>query len=261
MTTRRRSIAAALGLALVGLGASVAAAAPAAASPLTWELKPGYTQMVDGALFGDITVAPGHDESRTLIVSNVGDHDGTLTVSVVNAVIHAGSPAELAGLTVNGHSAPSLAGNETVLQTTPVPAGNSVHVPVSMAFSGPSGNSAVVGQHTFSFDIRLALSGELPAVGGDVNGVLPGATPGAGYDDGAVLPVDDPAADDGYIVSDVDAVDPDGPAVADGPVAEADRSITGPNHWPWLAAAAALAATASFALLKAVRRRRELEQA
>jgi hypothetical protein len=233
MKTRRRSIAGAVGLALVALGASVAAAAPSHAAdpgPLSWELAEGETEIV-GSLFGDVAVGPGHDETRTLTVSNVGEHDGTLQVSIVNAVIRAGSPADVAGLTVNGQPAASLVGNPTVVQTAPVAAGESVLVPVSLAFTDSGQSGPADAQRNFGFDVRLSLSGEFPAVEAPV--------------------VDD---DQSYVPADDDATSPDGPR------AETGGMLALMDDWSLLSALAFLIG-GLLALVPALRRRRKRARA
>lgn len=171
MTTRRLTLAAALGVALVAAGAHTAVAAPnlegAAGRPvLTWEAEVGDATTVDGSLFGRVVVVPGHEQSRTLVVTNDGEMPGTLTASIVNAQRHQ-SPADafLHELMINGHSANRLADErETPLTTVPLAAGESVEVPVSITFDSArtTGNRAVVGEQSFGFDVRLVLSGDLP---------------------------------------------------------------------------------------------------
>jgi len=152
--------------------AATAASAASPASELRWDMVVGDQQVVRDSLFGGVTIVPGHDQTRTLVVHNDGDLPGRLVVTVVDARLHqAPRDGFFDGLTVNGVSASALASQvATTLHVGTLAAGESAEVPVRLALAGSGGNAALVGQQTFSFAVRMVLSGETPAVPGSPDG-------------------------------------------------------------------------------------------
>jgi hypothetical protein len=239
MTTRRRTLAAALGLALIAVGAPTAAAANSSGADgaaLNRSLDVGATELVNGSLFGEVTVVPGHFQTRTLTVRNAGELDGILNVSIVNASHEVGLPNDYFDeILVNGRTASSLAGNETVVQTVALPAGEAVGVPVSIRFDGATGTTAVHDEQTFRFDVRLVLSGETPS-----------------------QPDETPDADDQEVSAPDRTPDEPAPPVS-GPLAQTGGEIAGSSMMQLLMAAA-LAIGGLLALVPAFRRRKDADE-
>jgi len=138
-----------------------------------------------------VTVVPGYDETRTVAVRNGGATAATLTVAIVDAVTHQ-EPRDgfFDELLVNDLSAASLAGRTTVIHTQTLEPGASAQVPVRVSFRGTGGNGAVVGEKTFSFAVRLALTGLTVPPGAEPDTGLAGEATGPGGADapGQVTP-------------------------------------------------------------------------
>ncbi|MBF0688265.1 MAG: hypothetical protein IR158_10960 [Cellulomonas sp.] len=114
-----------------------------------------------GSLFGTRTIAPGFDETRDVVVRNDGSVPGELVLSVVQARMHQEPrDAFFDDLTVNGVPASRLAAQDTAIHTELLAPGETAVVPVRLAFpaDSTSGNSAEVGEETFSFWLRADLT-------------------------------------------------------------------------------------------------------
>ncbi|MFE6970446.1 hypothetical protein [Isoptericola sp. NPDC057653] len=186
-----------LGVAAGVGGASAAAAAGGTAGTaageadpavvLPWDGRADEVIVVDGALWGRVTVVPGDGDTRSVRVRNDGPTAGELTATIVDAAAldAADDPtwvddAFYDDLTINGVPASVLHQKETLIQTTPLAAGESTDVTLTFAFDGHTGNRTGggydedageivnpdgVGPREFGFDVLLRLAGDAPGPG------------------------------------------------------------------------------------------------
>jgi hypothetical protein len=165
------------------LGVATATGATARSPELTWQLATDEPAVVAQSLFGAVTIVPGHDQTRTLTVRNGGDQTGELVVRIVDTTLRtAPSDGFFDEVTVNGVSASRLAAQDATIHTGALAPGESVAVPVRLAFEGNGGNAAVVGEQAFTFAVAMVLTGSAtqddgPAISVETGGVAQRTAP------------------------------------------------------------------------------------